>query len=565
VRPGSATSLYLDAARHVSARQLVGRARRLVPPCVVALGTSTRAQSASQLVARGVGLDPAPQWGPVTGPERDHTFRAYGHSRHFSQPDLWTDTTDGLLFLFHLHGFAPLAEYAAGPTGQAGNEFWREVISSWLSQTTKPSLPGWHPYPTSMRLVSWSAAISAINWPDAFRDRLADEISRQARYLTRSVEHDIGGNHVIKNAVALVVAGCVVPSSRVLERGIGLLRRELSRQFLSDGGHEERSTSYHRVVTQDLGDAAAVLERSGRRVPEWLSTAIAAADRWLKLLAGPDGRLPLLNDSWEGPAVGSPASDATSYLPDSGYVVFRRGGEHAVFDVGPLSPPHLPPHAHADALSFVLWADGKPVLVDPGSYSYTGPWRNHFRSTAAHNTVEVDSKDQCEFWGDFRAGFLPRVRATPIHTQGDVAVVAGCHDGYCRLPDPVEHHRSFIWWPAAGVIIVDMLRARRQHGISSALHFAPGLILDGNYNVSGFEVAPLGPVGDPTPTDDCYSPSLGTKVASTTLRYEATIAPGIPFGWSLLRPGFSVVSVDSQSLLVSRRGQPSVEVPLPWL
>jgi uncharacterized heparinase superfamily protein len=512
-----------------------------------------------------VGVEPAPQSGSVSDPASDGTFTAYGRSRRFPGQRFWTERGDGLLFLFHLHGFSPLAEYAAGPRTPEADEFWREVIMSWLGVAARPVLPAWHPYPTSLRLVSWSAALSAIDWPDAFKDRVVHEISRQAHYLTRSVEHDIGGNHVIKNAVALIIAGSVVTSSGVLERGMALLQREVSRQFLPDGGHEERSTSYHRAVAHDLSDAAAVLERSGRRVPDWLSDASASAERWLRFLAVPDGRLPLLNDAWEGPPVKSPASDATSYLPDSGYVVFRRGGDHAVLDVGPLSPAHLPPHAHADALSFVLWADGRPLLIDPGSYSYTGPWRNHFRSTAAHNTVEVDGRDQCEFWGDFRAGFLPRVRATPIHTQQDIAVVAGCHDGYRRLSDPVDHHRSFIWLPGSGAIVVDILRGRESHAIASTLRLAPGLTVEDRYRVSGFEVNALGPVGDPAPTDDWYSPSLGTKVPSTGLRYEVTIAPGVPFGWSILRPGVSVVSVESRRVLVSHRGQALVEVPLPWL
>ena len=128
---------------------------------------------------------------------------------------------NGLLFLFHLHGFAPLAAYAGGSRGVAGDDFWLRVTASWLATHGTPSDPAWHPYPTSIRLISWCAALSARLFegqPD-LEERVAHEVVRQARYLSRAVEHDVGGNHVLKNAVALVVAGRTVGDRRGAGRG----------------------------------------------------------------------------------------------------------------------------------------------------------------------------------------------------------------------------------------------------------------------------------------------------------------------------------------------------------
>jgi hypothetical protein len=46
------------------------------------------------------------------------------------------------------------------------------------------------------------------------------------------------------------------------------------------------------------------------------------------------------------------------------------------------------------------------VIVDPGTYCYHREprWRNHFRSTAAHNTVVLDGADQSEMLGPFMWG-----------------------------------------------------------------------------------------------------------------------------------------------------------------
>ena len=142
--------------------------------------------------------------------------------------------------------------------------------------------------------------------------------------------------------------------------------------------------------------------------------------------------------------------------------VLRHGGDQAILDVGPLCPPHLPPHAHADALSFVLWADAMPLVSDPGSFTYAGPEREAFRSTAAHATLEVDGANQCDFWGAFRAAHLPRVRRLRLEHSPEATVVTAEHDGFRRLADPVMHRRTFCWLPGWGIVVADRLVCRAR-------------------------------------------------------------------------------------------------------
>jgi hypothetical protein len=104
------------------------------------------------------------------------------------------------------------------------------------------------------------------------------------------------------------------------------------------------------------------------------------------------------------------------------------------FDFGLPSPPFLPAHAHADALSFQLWVDGRAIVVDPGAFTYEpGVERTWFRSTRAHSTVEVAGRSQFETWGAFRAGPLPQpvlVAAEPLEaevTLGEVVVRRRLH------------------------------------------------------------------------------------------------------------------------------------------
>jgi len=545
--------------------QLAARPRRLIPSALLAAGLTRRPVPAWQSLPAGIGVNPAPQSGPTPPPHETHAFAAVGAERRFGAPGFWTDQSDGLLFLFALHGFAGLAEYAGGDRTPAGDRFWATVIEAWLERYTTAKNPAWHPYPTSQRVIAWAAAMSAIGeWPDDLRERMAAELWRQAWYLRRCIEHDIGGNHVLKNATALTVAGAVFPSSKLSDRGLVLLRRELGRQLLPDGGHEERSPSYHREVLGDLGDVVTVLECSGRVVPSWLSAAVSAATAWQAQMTGPDGSLPLLNDSWEGPAAPSADEDRESRLEPSGYVVCRSGPDQVIFDVGPVSPPHLPPHAHADVLSVVLWADGRPVLVDPGSFAYTGPLRRAFRSTRAHNTVEVDGRDQCELWGDFRVAYPPNVRAAPLRRHGNDVLAAGSHDGYRRLADPVIHSRIVIWCPGDGLIVLDMLRARQPHQVVSSLHLAPGIEHDGVERIGPFPLVALGPGASLGMRTGSYAPYLGTKVEATLLEDQRVMSPEVPFGFSLLRGARQVAELSADQIVLAGGGQAVTTIPLEW-
>ena len=544
-------------------RQALGRLRRPLPPAMLAAGIEPASELSPRPVAAGLGLEAAPQSGPVPPAHEEGAFCAVGRSRAFPSAGFWSDQGDGLLFLFHLHGFAALAEYAAGSRTATADAFWADVVSSWLEQHSRPSSPAWHPFPTSIRVVSWAAAVSAIDaWPEALRRRLTASLVHQALYLRRTIEHDIGGNHVLKNAKALIFAGAVGEDDGLSAAGLRLLERELRSQVLADGGHEERSTSYHREICRDLSELVELLGRTGRGAPAWLEEASAAMEGWLEALAGPDGGVPLLNDAWEGPPLGGPTGAAVQELASSGYTALRGESEHMVVDAGPMCPPHLPPHAHADVLSVVLWADGHPLLVDPGSCTYSGPDRDAFRSTAAHNTVEVEGQSQCLFWGDFRAAFQPRVRRFPARPTEGAVVVGGSHDGYRRLPEPVDHARRVVWWPGEGVVLVDLLSGHGAPAFSSPLHVAPDVEVSAPSHVGPFEVAPLTSHGELGLRQGRYSPHLGRSLPAAVIDQRGRVECGVPFGWSLLRSGRRVVELDRDRVVLARDDGSSTSVHL---
>ena len=72
-------------------------------------------------------------------------------------------------------------------------------------------------------------------------------------------------------------------------------------------------------------------------------------------------------------------------------------------DGGPHGFLSIAAHAHADALSVEVRHGGVDILADPGTYCYHGdpPWRAYFRSTIAHNTVELGGRSQSGVGGPF--------------------------------------------------------------------------------------------------------------------------------------------------------------------
>jgi hypothetical protein len=159
----------------------------------------------------------------------------------------------------------------------------------------------------------------------------------------------------------------------------------------------------------------------------------------------------------------------------------------AVIDCGPLGFLAIAAHGHADALAMTLSVGGHQVLVDPGTFSYHTQkrWRNYFRSTSAHNTVEVDHTDQSEIGGNFM--WLRKATATEFEHQvgNTIQSFVGEHDGYKRLSDPVVHRREIRFDTAALVFeIIDTLTCATEHEISISWHFAEDCLI----NATGSEL-----------------------------------------------------------------------------
>jgi uncharacterized heparinase superfamily protein len=156
-------------------------------------------------------------------------------------------------------------------------------------------------------------------------------------------------------------------------------------------------------------------------------------------------------------------------LKESGYRKIKGKDFELIFDVGKIGPDYQPGHAHADTFNFELYIGGKPVIIDTGSSTYErSEQRMYERSTAAHNTVEINGLNQSEIWASHRVGKKANVKFV---TDNELECIA-THDGYKNLN--ILHQRSFKRINDARIDIEDTISGENSsYSAIARIHFHP--------------------------------------------------------------------------------------------
>jgi hypothetical protein len=351
-------------------------------------------------------------------------------------------------------------------------------------------------------------------------------LERQLDHIERNLSRYFSPNtHLSGEALALYVCGRGLPelaaSPRFERVGRITLVDEARRQILPDGGHAERSPHYHRYSTDFYLLALSVARITNDPAAPLFADAARRQAVFLRAIADDGGRMPLIGDDDGGqlfPICGREPSDASDTLAtaailldaaelavgpppeetwwmcgtthsvpatidprpqhsaafeETGYYVCRdRDANHLVFDCGPHGFLNGG-HAHADALAVVASVGGTPLLIDPGTATYTmdGELRDRFRSTAMHNTVVVQGRSQSQPRGPFHWSTRTDARCRAWQPGQAVDYVEGHHDAYA----PVRHTRCVFSLHGIGWIVVDHLAGPAAPAQAAAMwHIHPG-------------------------------------------------------------------------------------------
>jgi hypothetical protein len=365
------------------------------------------------------------------------------------------------------------------------------------------------------------------------------QIRRHQEYLaTFRSRGSSANNHVIAESAGQLVASCAFPwfprSGRWRRDSARLLERELLRNTFPSGIGRELATDYQCFVAELALLAAVESEAAGHPLTEAFWVRLCAmvdsgaalldeqsrpprqgdgdegkallldppdANRWPSLLAVGEvifGRL-----DWWPVTVSDTASSLIGAMPeaartvagrpdakpwrfaDAGMTVLRTVADKypeiwCRCDGGPHGFLSIAAHAHADALSVELRYGGVDILADPGTYCYHGEpaWRSYFRSTIAHNTVELDGRSQSSEGGPFL--WRRHANATEVDVQdiGDAVEWTAEHTGYQALEPPARHRRCVRLDRASRTVdIVDEIRGG-SHDIRVLFHLGPEVQAD---------------------------------------------------------------------------------------
>jgi uncharacterized heparinase superfamily protein len=372
------------------------------------------------------------------------------------------------------------------------------LVRDWL-KSAKPYDTGywrdvWNSYAVSLRVVVWMQQLAARhNLPDDLRDAMHTSLAGQVEFLSRNLETDLGGNHLIKNIKALIWASAFfggTAADRWRRLGLSHLRTALAEQILPDGMHYERSPSYHAQVFADLLECRAALG-----AVDGVAGFDNALDRMAQVTADlthPDGGPALFNDAGltmcYGPAacldvyatlMGRRPRPQTQFAyRNAGFFGYRHDRDLLIADCGPIGADSLPAHAHGDVLSFEWSVEGQRMIVDQGVFEYVaGPKRAASRASSHHNTLSVDGIDQADFFADFRVGRRPTVTLRQWSPSPSGCVIEGYHDGFSGAPGGPRHVRRFDATPDT-LTITDTLVGTSHPGAAISFLLHPDVRVD---------------------------------------------------------------------------------------
>ncbi len=360
----------------------------------------------------------------------ENNFQFLNLKKYFDESIDWNFDQYGKLWVYHLNYFDYLHQPAL--TWESG----RQLMDLFLEDTASRTI-GFEPYPTSLRTINWIKFLALYH---NFPQEIVDSIYAQYQVLRKNIEYHLLGNHLLENGLSLLFGAVLFQDENLYKLCKKILFRELDEQILKDGGHFELSPMYHIIILHRVLDAYNLLQHNQHElkdVEEQLSLVITKMINWLSTIMFKNGDIPMLNDSTYGQAL--EARKVLGYgvslgfigkkikLKDSGYRKYEFGNFELVADVGEVGPSYQPGHAHSDTLSFVLYHQNQPIIVDRGISTYEkNTTRQLERSTASHNTVMIGDIEQSDVWGGFRVGR----RARPIIIDENDISLKATHTGY---------------------------------------------------------------------------------------------------------------------------------------
>lgn len=383
--------------------------------------------------------------------------------------------------LHYLEFLIPLAAKYKETADERYFDSWAKWMGSWLDQSAGDSF---EPYTISIRilniLISMELLGKRIRETELWH-KICTSIYQQYRYLLHTQELALLANHYFENLKAIVISSVLFSELDIYHKYYDLFLRELDEQILPDGLHFELSPMYHRIILEDILRVYTVLNSCQYKCDaEKLIPKIQAMTAAMVNLERGFDRIPLFNDSGNNVAKEKGAlleavrkicaieDIEIGEMKYAGYYKLYRDNVAVLFDCGSIGPSYMGGHSHCDCLSFELCVDGKALFANSGTGQYQGELRTFFRSTAAHNTMMLDDREQSQLWGEHRA-------ARRISRLKGSCAEGGVTGQFTSFQGDL-FKRKLQWEQDRKLVITDDFKAcdKGRHTARQFLHLAPG-------------------------------------------------------------------------------------------
>jgi hypothetical protein len=395
-------------------------------------------------------------------------------------------------------------------TGEARfQQAWESLVTSWIRRV----LVEFGPTDAIARRIqnwiyAWNIFADAPHFTglsEGLDEKIAASLAQQTGYLRNHLTAE--RNHRTLELYALLIVALALPEtidSDLLDFAMEALYQNLLTDVRPDGVHREHSTHYHMMVLRSYLGARVNASRFGLSFPRDYDERLERACEFAMHCHRPDGGIPTLSDSDAGNysdllqlasslfsrpdflyaatsgAQGVQPEKRYVSFPDAGYYIERSGWgkgktpfereSFLIFDCGPLGDGG---HGHYDILNVEIAGGGKPLIIDPGRYTYSEHppnLRHWFKGTAAHNTVCVDGLDQVAYRRGKPKKPLPEARLIERWSAPGFDFLCGMAQspGY-----EVIHTRRIFYIADEYWIICDSLAGERPHQFDLRFHLSP--------------------------------------------------------------------------------------------
>lgn len=457
----------------------------------------------------------------------------------------------------------------------------------------------WRPLEIGIRLLRWTNHFVLFSNSDSFTPEFLLQFLKSYHENAAVLMQNFSpsGNHLVHQSYGILRAGICFPEFKDAESwvkaGADNLNKEISNQTLADGCHFELDPAYHMGFVDSFDSAVQLAEKNGKSglFPKENLEKLAQMACYYLDYCYPDLTHPCFSDArrhedladrdilehigrssdskearqvlrfaTEGKEGDAPAYKSSGH-PASGFYTFRDGWADAKIIMPVKATERGMWHAQPDFGTFELWAYGKILMPDAGSFTYSGSEdierdRAYFKATARHNAITLGDKD----YKDPK----PEVIAWKPVAENGVQLLNVKHEAY----DGLTRRRCIAFIDEKFFVVVDevsgsaagKLTLRNCLG-SGSVRLAPTNGFIYNDGDAGLRILVAGPNGSAISTGkDWYSEAMHEKSEREVICLDVPRAQGegvqrfvtilCPFTGEkvpeVTMKGFSYVNVDGK-------------------